>query len=84
MLGDGPYIMGECPTLADALFIGIARWADFHRAIELADYPRVRELRRRLEGTAAFTFARAMEETGAAPMSQFFRGHIALDALPAG
>src|SRR5689334_22509276 len=32
MMGDSKYLLGDHPTLADALFIGVARWADFHQA----------------------------------------------------
>lgn len=30
MMADGPYLAGNKPTLADGLFIGVARWLDFH------------------------------------------------------
>ncbi|MEM5386346.1 glutathione S-transferase family protein [Paraburkholderia phymatum] len=61
MLGHSAYLLGERPTLADALFIGVARWADFHRAIDPKDFPRLRALRERLEADPAVEFAHIIE-----------------------
>lgn len=62
MMGDSDYLLGGRPTLADAVFAGVARWADFHQAIEPRDYPRILELRRRIEADPAFRFALAIED----------------------
>jgi glutathione S-transferase len=62
MMGDSPYLLGDRPTLADALFTGVARWADFHRAIDPADYPRIRALKERLQADPAVRFAHAVED----------------------
>jgi glutathione S-transferase len=62
MIGDTPFLLGERPTLADAVFIGVARWAQFHQAIDPADFPRVTALRERLENDAAVRFATALED----------------------
>jgi glutathione S-transferase len=61
MIGDHPYLLGDKPTLADALFIGVARWADFHKAVDPKEYPRLRALRERLEADPAFRFAQKIE-----------------------
>ena len=34
MIGDTPFLAGDRPTLADAVLIGVARWAEFHEAID--------------------------------------------------
>ncbi|WP_226622772.1 glutathione S-transferase family protein [Brucella anthropi] len=61
MIGDTDYLLGDKPTLADAMFVGVARWADFHQAIEPRHFPRILQLRQRLEVDAAFRFALAIE-----------------------
>lgn len=61
MLGDTPYLLGERPTLADAVFVGVARWAAFHESIDPAAYPRVAALRERLEADPAVRFAIEVE-----------------------
>ncbi len=61
MIGDGAYLLGDRPTLADAIFVGVARWADFHQAIDPGAYPKVRALKSRLEADPAVRFAHAIE-----------------------
>jgi len=86
MLGDSPFMLGDKPTLADALFIGIARWADFHKAVDPGEFPRIRGVRDRLEATPAFVHALAIEEGRPAPASEHFRGHVEIESItiPAG
>lgn len=62
MIGDRAYLLGDKPTLADAVFVGVARWAEFHQAIDPHAYPRTLALRKRLEADPAFSFALAVEE----------------------
>lgn len=31
MIGDQPFLMGERPTLADGILVGVGRWLDFHQ-----------------------------------------------------
>lgn len=61
MLPDSPYLGGERPSLADAVFVGVARWARFHDAVEPGRYPRIDALRERLEADPAVRFAQAIE-----------------------
>jgi glutathione S-transferase len=78
MLDDSPYLMGDRPTLADAVFVGVARWAEFHGAIDPERYPRIRALRRRLEHTdPAVRVAPAGE--GGAPLPA---GHAMVRMIP--
>ncbi len=62
MLPDSPYLGGERPSLADAVFVGVARWAAFHAAIQPGRYPRIEALRARLEADPAVRFAAAIEQ----------------------
>ena len=61
MIGDTPFLAGDRPTLADAMLIGVARWAEFHEAADVAAFPRLAALRRRLEADPAVRFAQAIE-----------------------
>jgi glutathione S-transferase len=61
MIGDLPFLAGDRPTLADAVLIGVARWAEFHEAVDVAAYPRLAALRRRIEADPAVRFALAIE-----------------------
>jgi len=81
MLGGSEYLLGNTPTLADAVFVGVARWADFHQAIEPRDYPRILALRQRLESDPAFRFASAIEDGKAAIGSGAMKGLVPLDEV---
>lgn len=81
MIGEGPYLMGERPTLADAVFVGVARWADFHQAVDPAAYPKVEALKARLHADPAVRFAVALEDGETPPGSGALKGHLALDDL---
>ena len=78
MIGDTPFLAGDRPTLADAVLIGVARWAEFHEAIDPAAYPRLAALRRRLEADPAVRFAQAIENGEAPQGSGAMRGHVPL------
>lgn len=82
MIGDGPYLLGERPTLADAVFVGVARWADFHQAIDPAAYPKIAALKARLHDDPAVRFALALEN-GEPASSAALLGHVPLDDLTA-
>ena len=81
MIGDSPFLVGDRPTLADAILIGVARWAEFHEAIDPAAYPRLAALRRRLEADAAVRFAQAIENGETPKGSGAMLGHIPLDEV---
>lgn len=87
MIGDSPYLMGSRPTLADAVFIGVARWADFHEAIDPADYPKIKALKERLAADPAVRFAKSIEDGDAVSPTAAMRGLIplaeALETAPA-
>ncbi|MEW6640748.1 MAG: glutathione S-transferase family protein [Pseudomonadota bacterium] len=84
MIADSPYLLGEHPTLADAVFVGVARWADFHDAIAPGAYPKIRALRARLEADPAVRFALAVEDGAALPASSAMTGLVPLAEALAG
>jgi glutathione S-transferase len=81
MIGDMPYLIGDRPTLADAVLIGVARWADFHQAIEPGAYPKLAALRRRLEADPAVKFAVALENGETPQGSGVLLGHAPLPEI---
>lgn len=81
LIGDTPYLTGIRPTLADAIFVGVARWADFHEVVERGRYPRIETLRQRLEADPAFEFALAIEGGQAVVGSGALKGMVPLDEL---
>lgn len=73
------------PGIADAYFAGIARWNDFHQAVDRSNYPNVARLYDRLQQEPAVRFAHAIEEEREARSAGGFEGHVTLDealALP--
>lgn len=83
MIGDSPYLLGDRPTLADAVFVGVARWADYHQAIDPADYPKLRALKARLEADPAVVFATAIEDGEQPAGSGAMKGQVPLEELMA-
>lgn len=79
MLGDGPWLLGEARSLADAYFIGIARWTQYHDVLDRRDYPRLQHLFETLERDPAVQFAHAVERGEAPPPGPVFGGEISLD-----
>ena len=80
MLGDNDWLLGDQRTLADAYFIGIARWTKYHDVIDRRDYPRLERLFGKLENDRAVQFAYAIE-AGELPLNTpAFVGEISLDA----
>jgi glutathione S-transferase len=79
MLDGRDWLLGDHPTLADAYFVGIARWADFHEAADRRDYPSLDRLYQRLQDDPAVRFAQAIEHEEPARSSRGFQGHVSLD-----
>jgi glutathione S-transferase len=80
MLGDGPFIAGVAPTLADGIFIGVARWAEFHE-IDVSPFPRIAGLKRRLEADPAVVFAHAVENGEKPRGGGALEGYVELEEL---
>ena len=66
-------------SLADAYFFGIARWVDFHQAVERRDYPGLHRLFERLKADPAVRFALAIEHGEDARSSGGFAGEVSLE-----
>ncbi|MEP7453706.1 glutathione S-transferase [Phyllobacterium sp. SB3] len=79
LLGNQQWLLGDKPTLADAYFMGIARWSHFHKTASYADYPGLNKLHQRLEDDAAVKFAHAIEHEKEAKSAGGFAGHISFD-----
>jgi len=62
MIGDTPFLAGDRLTLADTTLIGVARWAEFHEAVDGDAYPRLAALRRRIEAEPVVQYALAIED----------------------
>jgi glutathione S-transferase len=78
LLGGRDWLLGR-RTLADAYFFGIARWADFHQAVDRRDYPGLHRLFETLKDDAGVRFALAIEHEEAAQSSGGFAGHVSLE-----
>lgn len=78
MAGDGPYLVGDKPTLADALFISIARWLEYHDVAPRSRWPKLDAIRTRLEADPAVTFAIALENGETPKGTGALKGQIPL------
>jgi glutathione S-transferase len=76
-LGSGEWLAGTRKTLADAYFVGLARWGTYHRVVQPGTYPRLERLIDRLESDSAVVFAHAVEDERPTTSSGGFRGHVA-------
>ncbi|MCW4456598.1 glutathione S-transferase family protein [Flavobacterium sp. MXW15] len=81
MLGDQPWLLGGHRTLADAYFIGIARWNEYHQVVDRRDYPNLQRLYGQLEADPAVVFAHAIEQRESANSAGGFMGEISLDEV---
>ncbi len=78
MIGDHPFLMGERPTLADGLLVGVARWLDFHQVADPSRWPKLSALRRRIEADPAVIYATALESEDIGSGTGACVGHIPL------
>ncbi|URK87344.1 glutathione S-transferase family protein [Rhizobium sp. RCAM05350] len=78
MIGDTPFLVGDRLTLADTTLIGVARWAEFHQAVDGRAYPKLAALRRRIEAEPVVQYAVAIEIGETPAGSGACLGHIPL------
>lgn len=83
LLGSSRWLAGDQRTAADAYFMGIARWNDFHRVLDRRDFPAVHALHERLASDPGVQFAHAVEHQAPARSAGGFRGHVELAQLQA-
>lgn len=81
MIGDTNFLVGERPTLADGVLIGVARWLDYHQVAPRSRWPKLDALRRRIEATPAVQFALAIENGETPKGAGALRGHVPLAEL---
>lgn len=81
MIGETPFLVGERPTLADGVLIGVARWLDFHKVAEPERWPRLLAVRRRIEADPAVQFALAIEDGQTPKGSGAMLGQIPLSEV---
>jgi glutathione S-transferase len=80
MLTGSPWLAGHKRTAADAYFMGIARWNDFHRVLDRREFPAVHALYERLSSEPAVLFAHAVEHQAPMRSAGGFQGHVDLAA----
>ncbi|MER9291191.1 glutathione S-transferase family protein [Mesorhizobium sp. M0510] len=78
MIADTDFLVGDGLTLADTTLIGVARWAEFHQAIDGAAYPKLAGLRLRIEADPAVRYALAVEDGEQPAGSGACLGHVPL------
>lgn len=80
MIGDGPWLLGEQRTVADAYFIGIARWGSDLDLFDMAsEFPGIHKHMEKLEADPAVIFAHAIEQQRPAVSAGGFQGEVALE-----
>src|SRR5690606_4210535 len=60
LLGNNDWLLGGQRTVADAYFVGIARWTRYHEVVDRRDYPSLQRLFERLQADPAVEFAHAI------------------------
>lgn len=81
MVGDGPFLTGGRPTLADGLFVGVARWLDFHEVADPDRWPKLAAIRSRIEADPAVSYALALENGEVPSGTGACLGHVSLEEL---
>ena len=88
MMGDNEWLAGGKRTLADAYFMGLARWAPFlaemgAEMVDQRDYPKLHRHYTMLKADPAVIFAHAIEEDKSATSNGAFKGHVSLEEIKA-
>jgi glutathione S-transferase len=78
LLDGREWLLGNGPSLADAYFVGIARWNDFHKVVDRRQFPSLHRLYERMQQEPAVRFAHAIEHRQEAKSSGGFRGEVDL------
>lgn len=81
MLEGTPWLVGQRPTLADALLAGVGRWLETHDVADIARWPGIASVRKRIESSDAFRYAAALERGEPASPSPYCVGHVALNEV---
>jgi glutathione S-transferase len=81
MIEETPFLVGDKPTLADAVFIGVARWLDFHGIADKSRWPKLAALRERLEADPAVIDGTALESDESRQGTGSCVGHVPLEGV---
>lgn len=81
MLEGRDWLVGPRRSVADAYLTGLARWAQYHEAVDQAAYPNLSRLLQKLDADPAVIFAREIEAGDQPQGSGAFRGHVRLEEL---
>ena len=76
LLAPTGWFVGATPSVADAYFLGLARWGD--KYVDQSNYPNVRRLRERMAQDPAVAFALAAEQGDPLASSGKFEGMVEL------
>ncbi|HYD58816.1 MAG TPA: glutathione S-transferase family protein [Noviherbaspirillum sp.] len=84
LLADREWIDGGSKrTVADAYFVGLARWAEYHRVLDVEKYPHFHRHLQKLRDDPAVAFADAIEKKKEGVSRGKFLGHVTLEELEA-
>jgi glutathione S-transferase len=81
LLAGRQWLLGDKRSLADAYFMGIARWNDFHKVVDRRAFPALNSLYERMLEDPAVRFAHAIEHEEKAVSAGGFQGHVSLDEM---
>ncbi len=81
MIGVTPFAIGDGPSLADGILVGVARWLEIHDVADPGRWPKLAALRRRLEADPAVVYASGLERGEPAKGNGSCRGHVDLATL---
>ncbi|ANV27010.1 MULTISPECIES: glutathione S-transferase family protein [Hyphomicrobiales] len=81
MIGVTPFAIGDRPSLADGILVGVARWLEIHDVADPGRWPKLAALRRRLEADPAVVYASGLERGEPAKGNGSCRGHVDLATL---
>lgn len=81
MIGVTPFAIGDRPSLADGILVGVARWLEIHDVADPGRWPKLAALRRRLEADPAIVYASGLERGEPAKGNGSCRGHVDLATL---
>ncbi|MDP9731315.1 UNVERIFIED_ORG: glutathione S-transferase [Rhizobium sp. SORGH_AS260] len=81
MIDVTPFAIGDRPSLADGILVGVARWLEIHDVADPGRWPKLAALRRRLEADPAVVYASDLERGEPAKGNGSCRGHVDLATL---
>ncbi|MBA2780803.1 glutathione S-transferase family protein [Billgrantia kenyensis] len=82
LLAEREWLLGDARSVADAYFVGIARWAEYHRLFDVKqEYPNLARLLAKLRDDPAVRFAEAIERGEQPAGLGHFKGHVSLREL---